>query len=487
MHIGLSSPSTRFSRLLERRVCHFVQQRQILRPGEHALVAVSGGPDSTALLVISARLCQSLGLDLTAAHFDHMLRSRTEAQEDHAYVRRLADCLGLPLTCGRGDVVTKARRAKLSLEDAARRLRYRFLGKTARQVGASVILLGHTLDDQAETVVLHILRGSGLDGLAAMRPRSPWPFAQGPEVARPLLCLRRSDTQRYCLELGLTPRQDPTNELLSAWRNRVRHEVIPTLRRFNPQAETALARLAEAAALDTARLEAEAAEAWPQLARTRRGSVVLEAARLADLDPAVRFRILRRAFQQAASHTTDLEAAHVEAILSLLRRGRGKASLPWGVTASLASGQLTLSCRAVRGAEAVPQTTLAVPGATQAGPWHVETRVLRPPVDVRSAGRWVAHLDASAVHGPLFVRSRRPGDRLRPLGLHGEKKVQDVLVDAKVPAEERDAVPLLCDSQGVLWVVGHRLDQRAAVKANSDKVIEVRFHPPNGVRQLPGL
>lgn len=478
MHLGLSSPSTRFTRLLERRVCHFIQQREILRPGEHALVAVSGGPDSTALLVISARLRQSQGLDLTAAHFDHMLRSKAEAEEDEAYVRRLADCLGLPLTCGRGDVAAKARRAKLSLEDAARRLRYRFLAQTARQVGASVVLLGHTLDDQAETVVLHILRGSGLDGLAAMRPRSPWPFAQGPEVARPLLCLRRTDTQRYCLELGLTPRQDPTNELLAAWRNRVRHEVIPTLRRFNPQVETALARLAEAAASDTARLEAEAAEAWPQVARTQKGSVVLQAAQMAHLDPAVRFRILRRAFQRAAGRPTDLEAAHVEAMLSLLRRGRGKAALPSGVTASLAAGQLTVSRQAARRAEAVPQTTLSVPGTTQAGPWHVETRILQPPVDVRSGGRWLAYLDARALHGPLFVRSRRPGDRLRPLGLHGDKKVQDVLVDAKVPAEERDTVPLLCDSQGVLWVVGHRLDQRVAVKANSDKVIQVRFRRP---------
>lgn len=475
MHIGLSSPSTRFTRLLERRVSDFILEREVLRPGERALMAVSGGPDSTALLVIAARLRQSLGLDLAAAHFDHMLRSKAEAQEDEAYVRRLADCLGLPLTCGRGDVAAKARRARLSLEDAARRLRYRFLAQTAHQIGASVVLLGHTLDDQAETVVLHILRGSGLDGLAAMRPRSPWPFARGPEAARPLLCLRRSDTQRYCLELGLAPRQDPTNELLAPWRNRVRHEVIPTLRRFNPQVETALARLAEAAALDTARLEAEAAEIWPQVAHTQKGSVVLQAAQMVHLDPAVRFRILRRAFQRAAGRTTDLEAAHVEAMLSLLRCGRGKASLPWGVMASLAAGQLTLSRGAVCRAKPLPHTTLAVPGATEAGPWHVETRILRTPVDVLSGGRWVAHLDATAVHGPLFVRARRPGDRLRPLGLHGEKKVQDILVDDKVPAEERDTVPLLCDSQGVLWVVGHRLDQRVAVNTNSDKVIEVRF------------
>lgn len=473
-------PSTPFTRRLERRVLRFLSAEGLTRPGEKVLVAVSGGPDSTALLIVASRLVPALGWRLAAAHFDHRLRGPLEAAADEAFVREVAGALGLPVVCGKGDVARSARRNRLSLEDAARRLRYRFLARAARDAGAVAVLLGHTRDDQAETVLLHMLRGSGLDGLAGMRPRSPWPTGAGPQALRPLLEVGRWETERYCRELGLAPRRDATNEIPLAYRNRVRHEVMPRLRRINPQAAAALARMADAVALDAAHLRAEAEDAWRRLGQRQEGAVFLPAGGLSELDLAIRARVLRLAFRVLTRSSGDLAAAHVRSLLSVLKKGRGRVSLPRGVTASVTAQGVTLRKGAEVPNKGLPETTLNIPGVTAVGPWEVETAIMPPPSDVRAAGAFEAYLDAGAIEEPLVVRSRRPGDRLRPLGLGGEKKVQDILVDARVPVEERDSVPMLCDAKGVVWVVGHRLDQRAAVTGATKRVVRVAFRAAGG-------
>jgi len=481
MALDIRPAETSFTRGLERRVLEVVRKHQSLKAGERVLVAVSGGPDSSALLLILARLRPQLGVELSVAHFDHMLRGRGEAAEDETFVRGLAGALTIAVVCGRGDVAARARRARESVEEAARHLRYAFLGRQAKSLGAGVIGLGHSRDDRAETVLLHLLRGSGLDGLVAMRPRSPWPIGRGPEVARPLLELCRDETERYCREAGITPRQDPTNEMLIATRNRIRHQLLPSLRQFNPRVEEALVRLADAAAADVAYLEAAAEEAWVRLARKEKGGISFPRRDLAEMHPALVARVLRRAVCHLARGTpVDLEAVHVEVILSNLGRPRGRYSLPHGLTAALDSR----SVRIIRGQppspQGVPQTALAVPGRTRVGRWIVEAQVVPLPAQPERVEPLEAFLDADGVAGGLIVRSRRPGDRLRPLGLGGEKKLQDLLVDAKVALEERDLVPLVCAGWGIAWVVGHRIDERAALTETSSRALHLRFRPLRG-------
>lgn len=466
--------ATPFTNRLEHRVLQFIRRRSVVPDGERAIVAVSGGPDSTAMLIVLARLSNRLKLDLTVAHFDHMLRSPEDAAEDEAFVRRLAQQLKLPLTCGRGDVRLRVRRTRESVEDAARRLRYTFLGRGAKAAGASVVLLGHTEDDQAESVLLHILRGSGLDGLRGMRARSRWPLGQGPDVARPLLELSRGETARYCQELGLQPRQDPTNELIIATRNRVRHELLPKLREFNPRAERALARLADAVAQDAEYLDLAAEEAWDRLSTKERDHVSFLRAELQVLHPALTSRLLRRAFEHLLGTGADLEAVHIGGIAIALKKPRSRLSLPHSVTATLDARSLTIRRGASR-RPSIPETRLVMPGTTRAGEWRIEAGLVPVPSVPPTAGRLEALLDADAVGGNLVVRSRRPGDRLRPLGLGGEKKVQDILVDAKVPACERDGVPILCSGGGIVWVMGHRIDENAAITSATRRCLRVRF------------
>jgi tRNA(Ile)-lysidine synthase len=371
----------------------------------------------------------------------------------------------------------RARAHRESIEEAARNLRYRFLARQARRLNANAVVLGHTRDDRAETVLLHLLRGSGVDGLVGLRARSPWPFGKGPALVRPLIEVSREDTARYCREAGLTPRDDPTNALLEATRNRVRHELLPALRGFNPRVDEALCRLGDAASSATDFLDAAAEAAWREQASLDRGAVSFPTRAFVALAPALRARLLRRAAVRLAGPAAELEAVHLSAIEEVLAAARGRVSLPSALTLAVGERRVRLAPAGRPAARRrLAETPLALPGRTELPGWSVVAEVVSPPpAEPRPRTRFEAWLDADALGEAVAVRSRRPGDRLRPLGLGGEKKVQDVLVDAKVAAAERDAVPLVCAGWGVAWVVGQRLDERAALRDGSTRALRLRF------------
>jgi tRNA(Ile)-lysidine synthetase, N-terminal domain/tRNA(Ile)-lysidine synthetase, C-terminal domain len=463
---------TPYTRRIEARVLEYIRQREVFRPGESVVVGLSGGPDSTALLAILSRLQGELGLCVTAAHFDHRLRSREEAAGDLGFATQVCRGLGVPLVSGRGDVTARARRSGETIEEAARNLRYRFMGGEARRLNAPVIAVGHTMDDQAETVLLHILRGSGLDGLAAMPPRCPWPFGRGPEIARPLLQLTRRDTERYCRESGIEPRHDPTNDLPIATRNRVRGELMPVLRSFNPRVEEALARLAEAAAGDAAFIAEFADSAWRLLARRDGNATVLEK-KLGKLPRVVVVRILLRAFRGVSGGEAEINSDHLRRLSEAVEKKRARMSLPGGLVATVDATHLRIQRGEPRAAARIAETRLAVPGVTRAGEWTIEVKaVAGRPKPGRT--RDEATLDGGAIQGALVVRSRWPGDRLRPLGLGGEKKLQDIFVDAKVPREDRGGVPVIADERGIVWLAGHCIDERVAVTAKTRRIIRLK-------------
>ncbi|MEX0683987.1 MAG: tRNA lysidine(34) synthetase TilS, partial [Dehalococcoidia bacterium] len=321
----------------------------------------------------------------------------------------------------------------------------------------------------AETVLLHILRGSGVAGLGAMTPRSAWPFGDGPDIVRPLLELRREDTEQYCRESGVQPRHDPTNDLPVATRNRVRHELMPALRQFNPRVEEALARLADAAALDDDFVELVADRDWTALASATRERVTFPRLAFASFHPAVQARLLMRAAEKLGGADASLTSGHVDEVRFALDRRASRLSLPGGLVCAIGSQRISITRGAEKKLTPAPETVLAVPGKVSWGHWTI--------IATKASGRLPkkishdeAYLAKAAVKGSLLVRARQPGDRLRPLGLRGEKKVQDILVDAKVSEEERDAVPIVCDDAGVIWIAGHRLAERAAVRKAGEMV-----------------
>jgi tRNA(Ile)-lysidine synthase len=473
-----TKPSPVPQRSLVARVRRFIREGALIRPGDRVLAGVSGGPDSTCLLLTLAALRRSLGFELHVAHFDHQLRGRRAAEREQRFVRSLCQALAAPLVGGAGDVRAHARDHHLSIEEAARELRYRFLAQAARDAGCAIAAVGHTRDDQAETVLLHILRGSGLRGLAAMAAASAWPAGRGPNtprLVRPLLALSRDDTEACCRATGLEPVRDPSNRSQAHLRNRIRNGLLPMLRDYNPRIEDALVRLAGAASSDIETLESLAAEALAG-EPARDGAVRLDRKRLAALPEALRRHAVRLAVARLLGDARNLSDRHVKAVL---RAAEG----PTGARLDLARGLSVEVRRAtviISTEQEAPQplpaneAALPVPGSVSFGPWRVEAKLLR-----RAPGRLpddalTAYLDADACGASLSIRKRHPGDRFQPLGLQGAKKLQDFLVDAHVARSERDAVPLVCTERGVAWVVGLRPAEWAKLTPNTRRVLRLR-------------
>jgi len=440
-----------------------------MRPQDwRILVAVSGGADSTALLLLLHRLARTMRLELHVAHFDHGLRGRIVAKREEAFVRRVCDRLGVSLTAGRADVRETARRGRLSLEDAGRRERYAFLANTAHELGCSTVATGHTASDQAETVLMHLIRGAGLQGLGGMKSASSWPFDghQGLRLVRPLLKLSREDTLAVCAAFEIEPIEDESNTSPRFRRNRVRHEVLPLLREMNPGIERALVRLASAASEGSAYLEAEARKlfAGPPLGGS--GDVALPR-ELADAPDVLRQMAVRMALAGTAGDAREFTERHYEAVEGLLASGTtgDRAVLPRGVVAVVEKGGVVVR----GGADPHPNPLPGGEGTFLGGPGECSRLgvLAASLVNVRpESGTW-DEVDAAAVQSGVTVRRRRDGDRFQPLGMKGTKKLQDFFVDARVPRDERDAVPIFESERGIVWVGGLRIADWAKPQAGA--------------------
>ena len=454
------------------------------------VVAVSGGGDSLALLLLLDRLKDALKLTLHVAHLDHGLRGRN-AQEDALFVERMAGDLGLSSTLGLEDVKSYRAERGLSLEEAAREVRYSFLARVAAGLGARGVALGHTADDQAETVLMHILRGSGLAGLAGMSPLSHQPspvHEDGIVLLRPLLDVTRSETAAYCRWRGVTPREDETNRSLGFTRNRTRLELLPSLEVHNPRIREALLRLSSSASLDQSYILGEASRALGELATSDGSAVLIERGGFAALHPSIKRHALRLAYQSVAGSPEGLEHSHVEAMVRASEAGAGRSvDLPGGLVFSVEYDSLGLRPAGSGGGfpKAISgERPLVVPGETRIPGWNVSARLLAPGEGSLDTGPYSAMLDAERVGDTLHVRGRRPGDRFTPLGMAGSKKLQDFMVDARIPADFRDSVPLVVSSEGVVWVVGHRIADWAKVTDGTREVLALDFTPA-GAAEAP--
>ncbi|BDG62042.1 tRNA lysidine(34) synthetase TilS [Caldinitratiruptor microaerophilus] len=444
----------------------FVARRGLLEPGDRVVVALSGGPDSLALTLALHHLRTEWGLDLHLFHLHHGLRGE-EADRDAAFVREVADRLGLPCTVIRRDVRSEARSLRAGVEAAGRLVRYRALADLAGQLGARRVAVGHTRDDQAETVLMALLRGAGRRGLGGMPPARPLGFGAGPEVTlvRPLLAVGREDTLALCRAAGLEPRRDLTNEDPRFLRSRIRTELLPLLRdRYSPAVVFRLAALAEVMRDEEGFLRRAAAEAAARHGVTydpRESRLPVPA--LTDEHPALARRIVRLAGESAGM---SLTARHVEAVLDLARSpGGGEVHLGRGLVAEKVGDVVRVRRRERVGravtAEGGQPVPLPVPGSVAWASAGLTLSATREDPDAEpAAGPWAVDLDPDRLPGPLAVRTRRPGDRIFPVGMDGSKKLQDLFVDLKVPRPDRDRVPVVVAGDQVVWVVGYRADRR---------------------------
>jgi tRNA(Ile)-lysidine synthase len=424
------------------------------------------------LLDAVARLRERLGLRLLVAHMHHGLRGRA-ADGDAALVAREAARRGLGVTVVH--LSPAGRRRGDSLQMWARDARYAALEAIRAEMRGTHVLTAHTEDDQAETVLLHLLRGTGPIGLAGI------PEARG-ALLRPLLAVSRAEVEAYAASRGVAFRRDASNRSDAYLRNRIRRRLIPLLaRQYNPRIVQSLAGLAALLREDEATLALQAA-ALSRQAVFHDGAVVrVDAGSVRQAGPALRRRVIQDAFRRAAAGRPGLTRRHVQALDALLSQD-GAVPLPAGIGARRAGGELLLAPagRAVerRGTGGASEVRVR-PGAWTAwrpGRCRVRVRRVKEPARIpRRAGR-VEVLSERLLAEPLSLRGWRPGDRFRPLGLAGRKKLQDFFVDAKVPRADRPHVPLLLAGERIAWVVGHRVAEEFRWGGRGPAcIVEVRF------------
>ena len=452
-------------------------QMKLLAPaGTRVLVAISGGPDSVALTHLLRELQASCGFQIAGlAHFNHRLRGAA-SDEDETFCRRLAESIGVPFQSEGADVAGVARSSKRSLEDTARRLRYAFLERARQNMAADVIAVAHTRDDQAETYLLRLVRGAGARGLASMR-------AKRGRIIRPLLDVGRAEIHAVVAASGLAFRTDETNLDVAIPRNRIRHEVIPALTHVSAGAAKSIARAARIAADDEEFLEERAIELVPTLVLSDEGDTVrLDGIALNRLHPALARRVVRYALARVVPNRF-VSAGHIDAVLALRS---GRLDLP-GMVGLAESGRLTLRRTPWQSPTGEAKANvfcypLSIPGEVRVRESGVSISAEmvigspagaeKPPDEVTVTGLAVGPGEG------LFVRNRRPGDRFRPLGMSGRRKLQDYMVDRKVPRSERDTVPLVVDGHDrIVWVVGHTVadDFRATDPEQAVLLLKVRY------------
>jgi tRNA(Ile)-lysidine synthase len=434
--------------------------------GDRVVVALSGGADSVALLDVLSALSRARGFSVVAAHLDHGLRP--DSAEDAAFCRGLCARLGVPLRVARADVRARHRADGGGLEDAARRERHAFLRAVKEAAGASWIALAHTSDDQAETVLLRLVRGAGTLGLSAMRPVAR-------DLLRPMLARSRRDVLEHLAARSLAWREDPSNADLNIARNRVRHELIPYLERhFNPAVRDALARSAAVRAEESDVLAAVAGDSRRAQGHLDGDTYVLPVDALREAPRAVARLALRRALDQAGG-LRGVGLGHVDAVLDLATTpapsGR-RVALPAGREAVFHFDHVRIGPRRVAaGPFALP---LSIPGAVSLPDGrHLVARSVRGPAAPQAEAPVVA-----LPRGPLLVRTRRPGDRVRAAGR--EQSLRRFLMDQRVPAQDRASLPLVADGHRILWVEGQRVD---GVEATARRFVRLELQPAGGGRQ----
>ena len=465
--------------LTERVLC-FIQEHHLIARQHKLVVAVSGGPDSVCLLYILVKLRGKLNVSLHIAHLNHQLRG-AESEADANYVADLARKLDLPATIEQSDVKAYQAKQRLSLEEAAREVRYTFLAQVAESIGTDRVAVGHTVDDHIETILMHLIRGSGTRGLRGLQTSSRWqsPLGHSLTVIRPLLSVSREETTNYCQQHQLKPRIDTSNLSLSPLRNRIRQQLIPLLQSYNPQVAEAVLRTARIATDDLAFLDKEAARLWDKVAREQGKAIILDKERFLELPFALQRHLLRTATEKLLGNLKDIEARHIEEIMAALNKPAGKRiSLPEGLIFAIEYDKYVLSPDPAN-LSPFPileaEFALKIPGKTPLPGWQAVAKIIDQEKMEGKDNGFTAYFDLGKAGRQLTVRTRQPGDRFQPLGMNQPKKLNEFMIDAKIPQAWRRRIPIVCSPQHILWVVGRRIDERVKVTENTRMVLRLEM------------
>ena len=450
-----------------KKVKDTISQYRMISQGDLIVVAVSGGPDSICLLDVLNKIGKEMGLELIVAHFNHGFRPEEDKIETQ-FVKEFAEHLNLPFVVKKID--SELKKEGSSLEELARKARYNFLESVRALRKADRIAVGHTMNDQAETVIMRLLRGSGPSGLAGIPP------IRDGVIIRPLLNIKGEEVEEYLKDQNLTYRIDSSNLELTYLRNRIRLEILPILTQLQPNLIEQLALTADILRGENEYLDS-LAEAWIQNAvSTDEQELIAIPLHLFQILPSVlKGRILRALIKKIKMNLLRIEYDHVQAVSTLINshKPQGRLDLPDGLVVTKVYDRLEMSMN-----ESEPQNyqyTLEGPGC-----YHIDeidrtltlTLIENRGLMYKNPDESISFLDADKIHFPVLVRNFRPGDQFIPLGMTGHKKVKDFFIDLKVPDKERYSVPVLIYGKTPVWVCGYRIDDRFKVTLSTKRTLK---------------
>ncbi len=475
---------------IENKILHTVREtisvHRMFSRGDSVLVAVSGGPDSVALADVILTLAVEYSLRPAIAHLNHCLRG-ADSDRDAEFVIAFARQLGLPIYTERKNVLAFQRSRRLSLEEAGRRIRYKFYDTVAAKHGFNKIVLGHHSEDNAEQVLINLLRGSGPLGLCGIAP-----VREG-KIVRPLIYLRRSEIIDYLAEKNLAYVTDKSNTDPAFMRNKIRHHLIPELQTaYNPRIIESLNRLGEIMRAEDQWFDDALEPILEQCVSFRaEKKTILALSDFNQLPKAVKRRVIRKIILWVKKDLRRITLLHVDDILQLIEKGRvtGRLNLPDGILVMRNTVELTIvkrnkvrkrkDCRILPPGSTDYQYKIATTGTLFIKEADVSITLCEIDVDelpeFKETGSPIAFFDLDRLQFPLQVRNFQPGDRFSPLGLNGTQKVKKYFIDHKIPAAQRRKCPLLLSGGNIIWIAGHRIDNAVKVSHQTRRVLKAEL------------
>ncbi|EHL15783.1 tRNA lysidine(34) synthetase TilS [Peptoanaerobacter stomatis] len=451
-----------------------IERENLIKNGDKILVALSGGPDSICLLDILVKLREEYNLTIYAAHLNHRIRG-VDAQKDALYCSEVCEKDGVIFFLKSEDVPALAKEKGKSIEDMARQVRYTMLFDIKQKLGIDKIAVAHNLDDQAETVLMKLLRGSGMQGLRGMD------YIRDDGIIRPLLDIYKYDILQYCEENYLNPRIDKTNFEDEYTRNKIRLNLIPYLEKnYSSNIKQILSRTANIIREDYNFIENVAKENYELIKSYQDDNeTVLDIELLKNIDKSIKRRIVRMAIISILKDLDNIETVHINDIIELMDKDNGKMlNLPRGLKVYVNYGKLTFTLKEKVIEEKKYSYKINLNGYTRVDELNLtvisniisKQECLRYPTT-----KYAKAFDYSKIQGDLVIRNRENGDKINAIGLKGTKKIKDILIDKKIPAEERYMYPIFSDDNGILWLFGYRIAEDYKIDESTDKVVRIQL------------
>lgn len=457
--------------LLE-KVLSFIKENSMFDNGDRVIVAFSGGPDSTCLLYVLNELKEELGITLIGAHINHCLRGE-ESDKDEEYAKKVCDSLNIAFYSNKVDIHRISKEKNISCEMAGREARYEFFEELMVKLNASKVALAHNANDQAETILMRIMRGTGIEGMIGIKP------VRDKIYVRPILHLTRKEIERYCKVNSISPRIDKTNLENFYARNKVRLDLIPYIEEnFNKDIIKTLNRLSDTVKKDNDYLESVSAKECKKYCEIGERKVIINKKAFLNHE-AILSRIVRGALLAVNSSLYNFEKIHISSIIELQKHDTGKTiMLPQNIIVENCYGNIHIYIGVKSTETNNNQYPLKVDEKNLIDHLDrvVELEVMRKSqfIEVK-ASDYTKYFDYDKLEKPIILRYRKEGDSFMPLGMTGNKKLKDLFMDLKVPKIKRNEIPLVCFGDDIGWVVGYRVSEKFKISKDTKSVLKITF------------